>query len=87
LLAIDVRPELRFGAFVVYEAQPIPRRHKTPLVKGGHVMTTNQLDSMIAAAKQQLDDARRDGNPTHISRALAILDGRLDRKLNERVKA
>lgn len=45
---------------------------------------TNQLDSMIAAAKRQLDDARRDGNPTLIRQALAVLNGRLDRKLKER---
>lgn len=45
---------------------------------------TNQLDSMVAAAKRQLDDARRDGNPTLIRQSLAVLNGRLDRKLKER---
>lgn len=37
---------------------------------------TTQLDTMIAAAKRHLDEARRDGNPTLIANAVAVLNGR-----------
>ena len=43
----------------------------------------NQLDVMIAAAKQALDKAREDGNATDIVRCMAVLNGRLDRKLEQ----
>ena len=39
---------------------------------------TNTVDSLIAAAKRELDAARRDGDATLIASALLRLNGRLD---------
>ena len=44
---------------------------------------TTRLDSMIAAAKRELDAAREDGDATRICRAMAVLNGRLDRRIRE----
>ena len=43
----------------------------------------NRLDSMILAAKKELDAARKDGDATRICRAVAVLNGRLDRRIRE----
>jgi len=44
---------------------------------------TNRLDSMILAAKLELDAARKDGDASRICRAVAVLNGRLDRRIRE----
>jgi hypothetical protein len=58
------------GAFPVSGEVPMPN-------------PTNTLDSMIAASKRELDAAREDGDATRICRAVAIMNGRLDRRLRE----
>lgn len=56
-----------------------------PVSTGGHMPApTNHLDSLIAAAKRDLDAARLDGNPTLIAQAMTRMNGRLDRKLATR---
>lgn len=86
----DISLPLR-STSVVPEITPRHLDHASEVafrVQRGGVMPipTNTVDSLIAAAKRELDAARRDGDATLIASALLRPNGRLDRKLELRAQ-